>query len=38
MCDACATECEKHSSHHEHCKKCVEACKRCADVCRSMAS
>ena len=36
VCNACATECEKHS-HMEHCKKCAEACRACAAECSSMA-
>lgn len=36
ICDACATECEKHAHHHDHCKRCAEACRACADACRSM--
>lgn len=35
MCEACATECEKHS-HMEHCKKCAEVCRSCARECKSM--
>ncbi len=35
-CDACATECEKHADHMDHCKACAEACRKCADECRSM--
>jgi hypothetical protein len=35
LCDACAAECEKHSSHHEHCKNCAVACSDCADICQA---
>lgn len=37
ICDACATECEKHS-HMEHCKRCAEVCRKCAEECRKMAA
>ncbi len=37
FCNACGTECEKHS-HMEHCKRCAEACRKCADECRKMAA
>jgi len=36
ICDACATECEKHS-HMEHCKKCAEVCRKCAEACQQTA-
>ncbi|MEO5647318.1 MAG: four-helix bundle copper-binding protein [Chitinophagaceae bacterium] len=36
ICDACASECEKHAHHHEHCKACAEACRKCAESCRTM--
>lgn len=36
ICNACATECEKHS-HMEHCKKCAEACRKCATECSKMS-
>lgn len=32
ICEACATECEKHS-HMEHCKRCAEVCRKCAEAC-----
>jgi hypothetical protein len=35
LCDACGTECMKHS--HEHCQRCATACKACADECRRMS-
>ncbi len=38
VCEACATECEKHADHHAHCKVCAEACRRCAAECREMAN
>jgi len=34
ICEACATECEKHS-HMEHCKRCAEECRSCAEICHS---
>lgn len=36
VCDACATECEKHEM--DHCKVCAEACRRCAEECRRMST
>ena len=35
VCNACADECEKHTSM-EHCKKCAEACRNCAKECSWM--
>ena len=35
VCDACATECERHD--HEHCKLCAIMCRECADDCRNAA-
>jgi hypothetical protein len=35
-CRACATECEKHASHHEHCRICAEVCRRCEQACRDL--
>lgn len=35
VCNACATECEKHAMHHDHCKACAEACKACAEACKT---
>ena len=32
--DICATECEKHGAHMQHCKECAEACRRCEQACR----
>lgn len=34
VCNACATECGKHSM--DHCQQCAQACKRCAEECHSM--
>jgi len=33
-CRLCGDECEKHASHHEHCRICAEACRRCEQACR----
>ncbi len=35
ICDACATECERHNI--DHCKRCAQACHSCAEECRRMA-
>jgi hypothetical protein len=35
ICDACATECKKHS-HMEHCRKCADVCFNCAEECTSV--
>ncbi|HTL81503.1 MAG TPA: four-helix bundle copper-binding protein [Bacteroidia bacterium] len=35
ICNACATECEKHPGM-EHCRTCAEACRRCAVECIKM--
>ena len=37
ICEACATECEKHVNM-EHCSKCAETCRKCAEECRKMSS
>jgi hypothetical protein len=34
ICQACAEECERHASHHEHCKICAAECRRCEEACR----
>ena len=34
ICEACATECEKHS-RMDHCRKCAEVCRSCAEVCHT---
>ncbi|MFA6924626.1 MAG: four-helix bundle copper-binding protein [Bacteroidales bacterium] len=36
VCNACATECEKHS-HMEHCKRCAEKCRKCAVACSNIS-
>lgn len=32
-CRVCGVECEKHASHHEHCRICAESCRHCAEAC-----
>lgn len=32
-CRLCGAECERHASHHEHCRICAEACVRCEKAC-----
>jgi hypothetical protein len=29
----CGDECERHASHHEHCRICAEACRQCEITC-----
>lgn len=36
MCEACATECERHDL--EHCKLCAQICRECAADCRNAAA
>ena len=33
ICRACAAECAKHASMHQHCAECQAACERCAAEC-----
>jgi hypothetical protein len=35
-CRACATECGRHQSKHEHCRICREVCERCEQACLSL--
>jgi hypothetical protein len=35
-CRACAEECEKHASHHKHCRICAEVCHRCERACEDL--
>lgn len=35
-CRACAEECGRHSSMHEHCRLCAEACRRCEQACAEL--
>jgi hypothetical protein len=32
-CGGCAEECERHASHHDHCRICAEACRACQSAC-----
>ena len=33
-CRLCSEECQRHASHHEHCRICAEACRRCMRACQ----
>jgi hypothetical protein len=35
-CRACAEECERHATHHDHCRVCAEVCRRCEQTCRDL--
>jgi Domain of Unknown Function (DUF326) len=35
-CRVCRDECERHASHHEHCRLCAESCRRCEEACRAL--
>jgi hypothetical protein len=35
ICVACASECEKHANHMDHCRECAEVCRQCAEACTS---
>ena len=37
-CRLCGDECERHASHHEHCRVCAEACRRCEQACNDVLS
>jgi len=37
ICEACATECEKHKDN-PHCQKCAQACRRAVEEYRKVAS
>ena len=37
-CGLCGQECERHASHHEHCRVCAEACRRCEQACNNVIS
>jgi hypothetical protein len=37
-CRICATECERHASHHEHCRICAESCRACELECQEALS
>lgn len=34
ICASCGAECQRHASHHEHCRICADACRRCEEACR----
>ena len=36
VCVASAEECEKHASHHDHCKVCAEATRACESACSKL--
>src|SRR5579859_5991998 len=36
ICRSCGDECERHASHHEHCRVCAEACRRCERACQDL--
>jgi hypothetical protein len=36
-CKACATECERHASQHDHCRICAQQCRECEESCRLAA-
>ena len=36
VCKSCGDECERHASHHAHCRVCAEACRRCESACREL--
>lgn len=35
-CRVCGEECERHASHHEHCRVCAEVCRRCEEACNKV--
>ena len=35
-CRLCAEECERHASHHEHCRLCEATCRSCVDACDAL--
>nr|WP_277111465.1 four-helix bundle copper-binding protein [Chryseobacterium taklimakanense] len=35
ICEECATECEKHAHHMDHCAECAKACRECAEACKT---
>jgi hypothetical protein len=36
VCGVCASECERHAAHHDHCRVCAEVCRRCEQACRDL--
>jgi len=37
-CNLCGAECERHASHHDHCRICGDACRSCARACNELLS
>jgi Domain of Unknown Function (DUF326) len=35
-CRVCRDECDRHASHHEHCRLCADSCRRCEEACRAL--
>jgi hypothetical protein len=35
-CRASHAECQRHASHHEHCRICAEVCSRCEQACKDL--
>jgi hypothetical protein len=35
-CKACADECERHGTMHEHCRICAQACRTCESACQQL--
>jgi hypothetical protein len=33
-CRLCGEECQRHASHHEHCRICADACRTCEAACQ----
>jgi hypothetical protein len=36
-CRLCGEECQRHASHHEHCRICADACRRCMQACQEVS-
>jgi hypothetical protein len=36
ICRSCGDECQRHASHHQHCRVCEQACRRCEQACREL--
>jgi Domain of Unknown Function (DUF326) len=37
-CQVSGDECERHASHHEHCRLCADACRECKDACDALVA
>ncbi|CAL1239985.1 four-helix bundle copper-binding protein [Candidatus Methylocalor cossyra] len=37
ICRLCAEECERHATHHAHCRLCAQSCRRCEQACGQLA-